>query len=74
MNHRHLNSEKGYSSAAIDDIISRGGLADWVELRTAAASDHRILDRIIRVCAPRLVDPYEQRYHLWNYHARHARV
>ena len=74
MNHRHLNSGESYSSAAIDDIISRGGLKDWADLKAAARRDPRILDRIIRVCAPRLADPYEQRYHLWNYHAQHAHI
>ena len=72
MTHRHINSGKELSSAAIDDIIGRGSLADWGELKRAARLDARVLDRIIRVCAPRLADPYEQRYHLWNYHARHA--
>ena len=32
MNHRHINSGKELSSAAIDDIIGRGSLADWGEL------------------------------------------
>ena len=72
MNHRHINSSKELSSAAIDDIIGRGSLADWGELKRAARLDARVLERIIRVCAPRLADPYEQRYPLWNYHARHA--
>lgn len=32
MTHRHINSGKELSSAAIDDIIGRGSLADWGEL------------------------------------------
>ena len=31
MTHRHINSGKELSSAAIDDIIGRGSLADWGE-------------------------------------------
>lgn len=72
MNHRHINSTGTYSSAEIDDIIGRGGLVDWVELKDAAQRDPEILERIVKVCMPRLADPYEQRYHLWSYHAQHA--
>lgn len=72
MKHRHLNSDESYSSAAIDDIIGRGGREDWTKLDAAAKRDPKILERILKVCAPRLADPGEQRYHLWSYHARHT--
>ena len=47
MLHRHITSV-GYSSAAIDDIISRGSLRDWTEMRDAALADSEIMQRIGR--------------------------
>jgi len=64
MLHRHITSV-GYSSAAIDDIISRGSLRDWVEMRDAALADSEIMQRIGRIARAWAIDPYEQRYHLW---------
>jgi len=72
MDHRHLKTCETYSCAAIDDVIARGRRSDWQALRDAAASDHAILMKILRVCAAKVSDPYEQRYHLWRYHAEHA--
>lgn len=72
MQHRHL-SVQGYTVAAIDDVIDRGGRQDWAELRRAAQGDPLILARILRVCAPRAADPYAQRHHLWRHYAvRHS--
>ena len=65
MLHRHLN-HSGWTLAAIDDVIARGRLRDWKELRDAAAIQTEIRDRILRVSAPHLSDPYAQRYHFWN--------
>ena len=70
--HRHLVSTEVPSLAAVDDIIDRGGVEDWRELKACAERDKSILDKIIKVCAQRISDPYAQRYHLWNYYARHA--
>jgi len=64
--HRHLNHE-GFSLAAIDDIISRGGRGDWIELREATA-DPAIARKILQVCRARTDDPYAQRYHLWRHY------
>jgi len=72
MEHRHLISDGVYSCAAIDDVIGRGSRADWAELRLAADADHSLLAKILRVCGPKVSDPYEQRYHFWKYHAEHA--
>jgi len=72
MNHRHLESSQGYSCAAIDDVIGRGSRRDWTALRFAADADRSLLEKILRVCAVKVSDPYEQRYHLWKYHAEHA--
>lgn len=71
MNHRHIDSGE-WTLAAIDDTIDRGRRADWSELLFAADADRSILEKILRVCAAKVADPYEQRYHLWKYHAEHA--
>jgi hypothetical protein len=69
MLHRHLN-HSDWTLAAIDDVIARGRLDDWKELRDAAASQGEIRDRILRVAKPHLSDPYAQRYHFWNIYVR----
>ena len=73
MKPRHIETSKQYSSAAIDDIIERGRLADWHELREAADKDSVIIDKILRICKARCVDPYAQRYHLWRLYAEQHR-
>lgn len=70
--HRHIVEGETLSLAAIDDIIDRGGVSDWRDLKRSADRDCQIVAKIIKVCAPRVADPYAQRYHLWNYYARHA--
>jgi len=72
MIHRHLNFREVYSCAAIDDVIGRGSRTDWARLRIAADADRSLLAKILRVCMAKVSDPYEQRYHLWKYHAEHA--
>ena len=69
MLHRHLNHSE-WTLAAIDDVIARGRLADWKELRDAAATRKVIQERILRVSKPHLSDPYAQRYHFWNFYVR----
>ena len=69
MQHRHL-AHSEWTLAAVDDAIARGRLGDWKELRDAAASQERVRDRILRVCAARLADPAEQRYYFWDYYVR----
>jgi hypothetical protein len=69
MLHRHLN-HSDWTLAAIDDVIARGRLDDWKQLRDAAARSVEIYARILRVCAAHLDDPYAQRYHFWNLYAR----
>lgn len=71
MVHRHLNRH-GYATAAIDDIIDRGGRDDWAELRDALPADPEVRRRVLRVCAARRGDPYAQRYHLWRQYAERA--
>lgn len=70
--HRHILEGEVPSLAAIDDIIDRGGVDDWRDLKDRADRDRPIVAKIVKVCASRISDPYAQRYHLWNYYARHA--
>ena len=65
MRHRHLNHEN-FTSAAIDDVISRGNWCDWAELRRAALDDRAVLDRISRVCAAFAHDSTAQRHQFWR--------
>ena len=58
--------------AAIDDIIDRGGVEDWRGLKNRADADVSLVEKIRKVCAAKISDPYAQRYHLWNYYAQHA--
>ncbi|MBN8915076.1 MAG: hypothetical protein J0I31_05705 [Rhizobiales bacterium] len=73
MRHRHLNHQR-YTLAAIDDVIERGRMRDWLDLRDAARQRPELFDMIVRVCAPRLSNPYAQRYHFWNNYARSRRA
>lgn len=65
MEHRHLNHQQ-LTLAAIDDIIARGTMQDWQELRLALKRDPALKKKIQRVCQPYLADPYNQRHHFWN--------
>ena len=69
MLHRHLNHQQ-FSLAAIDDVIARGKRRDWAELRLAALEDRAILEKIVRVCRARVVDPSAQLYQFWMQYAR----
>jgi len=45
------------------------------EQQAAVAPDFTaLLDRIERVCAPQLLDPYAQRHHFWMNHVRNRRA
>ena len=72
MEHRHLN-HSGFTLAAIDDIISRGKLADWLDLRRASLQDPAIIDKIEKICRRQIQDPYAQRYHFWSNYAKRQR-
>ena len=73
MLHRHLNHQD-FTLAAIDDVISRGRWGDWADLRRAALQDRSLLDKVERICRPKLVDPYAQRYHFWMHYAERRRA
>jgi hypothetical protein len=68
MQHRHLNHQD-FTLAAIDDVIARGYLADWDELRSAMLSQPAIRAKVLRVCDAHLFDPYTQRYSFWKHYA-----
>jgi len=72
MQHRHLNHQR-YTLAAIDDVISRGRWADWVDMRRALRDDQPLLDRIERVCRAHVPDPYAQRHHFWMHYVQACR-
>jgi hypothetical protein len=67
MLHRHITDTQPHSLVAIDDIISRGDLADWLELRDALEANPDLTISIQRVCANYIHDQSEQRYHFWNF-------
>ncbi len=69
MLHRHLN-HSDWTLAAVDDIIARGRLDDWKELRDELAHREDVRRRVLRVCAAYLADPYAQRYHFWDHYVR----
>jgi hypothetical protein len=71
--HRHLNHQ-ALALAAIDDIIARGGRSDWEERRDAVRGVPELSDKIRQVCAPKLIDPYAQRYHFWNRYVQERRT
>lgn len=73
MKHRRLNHE-GFTLAAINDIIARGKWDDWAELRMAVLADPALLDKVERICVPRIVDPYAQRYHFWMNYVKKRRA
>lgn len=49
MIHRHINN-KEYTLAAIDDVMSRGSLLDWLELRDAIKQDEEVAHRVKQMC------------------------
>lgn len=72
MFHRHIIESEIPSLAAIDDIIYRGGVEDWRELKARVDADTSLVAKVLRVCAAKIADPYAQRYHLWDYYAKRA--
>lgn len=70
MKHRHLQEQSELSSAAIDDIIERGGWEDWLALRDRTETDRPTAERVLRVCEARGGDPYAQRHRLWRIYAK----
>jgi hypothetical protein len=67
--HRHLN-HSDWTLAAVDDVIARGRMEDWKQLRDVAARQADVRQRILQVCAVHRANPYAQRYHFWDFYVR----
>lgn len=67
MIHRHINIDikKDLPLEAIDDIISRGDMLEWIGLRDYVMGHPEALSDIIKICKHYIADPYEQKYHFW---------
>mgnify|MGYP000917000936 CR=1 FL=1 len=66
MEHRHLN-HTNFTLSAIDDIISRGKMTDWIELRNYLHSNFKdAKEKILKICKAYQSDKYAQRYHFWR--------
>ena len=50
MFHRHIDP-KGWTLAKIDDVIGRGDLAAWLELRDALGADAGLLPKIHKIAS-----------------------
>jgi len=78
MKHRHINVDinKGLPLEAIDDIISRGDMPEWIELRDYGLRHPEILDdiNIIKICRHYIAYPYQQKYHFWYNLALHFKA
>jgi hypothetical protein len=69
MIHRHLR-HGGLSLAAIDDIVVRGGLDDWLGLRAALRADPALAGRALEMFRRRQSDAgSSQRYAFWVHYA-----
>lgn len=73
MRHRHLTDDAGFCSPAVDDIISRGLLQDWIGLRDAVMENPQLLDVIEKVCLAFADDPSAQRHRFWLNHVNFRR-
>jgi hypothetical protein len=56
--------------AAVDDIIVRGKLVDWIELRSAVRSDRDLAGHVQGMCQQRLEkdEHPSQRHYFWRYY------
>jgi len=70
MKHRHLTHEQ-FTLTAIDDVIARGKRHDWAELRRVMLTERSVREKVLRVCAAHIDNPYAQRYHFWKQYAEH---
>lgn len=66
MQHRHLNTRE-YSLAAIDDIITRGNMCDWIEMRDALQQCPALADDVRKVCTHgvQMEEADTMRYAFW---------
>ncbi len=73
MRHRHL-SDDTLTAAAIDDIVARGSMADWIRLRDAIRADAALARRTSEIARAAVEHDRDQRRLFWAmYAARYAR-
>lgn len=66
MRHRHIET-KEYTLAAIDDVIERGLLRDWLELRGAVQSSTAVASNVRRICEhQKMCSDFPSRYIFWS--------
>lgn len=63
MKHRHIDTQE-FTLAAIDDIITRGGHQDWLELRDAINLSPEIAAKVKKICE-HFIDLNDQNYNFW---------
>lgn len=65
MFHRHIDP-KGWTLARIDDVIGRGDLGAWLELRDAVRADARLLPKIRQIASHGAIRGEDiDAYHFW---------
>jgi len=66
MRHRHIETNE-YTLAAIDDVIERGLLRDWLELRDAVRSSGTVASHVRQICEHQKVrSDFPSRYIFWS--------
>ena len=69
MEHCRLTAHVGtLTVAAIDSVIERGALSDWIELRAAALARPKVFADLRRLCQLRsaeLYDPFVDGHRAW---------
>ena len=63
MRHRHLDTQE-FTLAAIDDIIDRGKMKDWLELRDALRATPKLAEAVRHICRHH-EDDQNIRYNFW---------
>jgi hypothetical protein len=66
MRHRHIVTRE-YTLTAIDDVIERGLLHDWLELRDAVCSSSAVANDVRQVCERQKTrSDFPSRYIFWS--------
>lgn len=72
MQHRHI-APTTLTAAAIDDIIARGAMADWIALRDRVRADPALARRTASLASAAMEDEGDIRRRFWaDYASRHA--
>lgn len=65
MFHRHLDAS-GYTLAAIDDVIERGMLDDWLDLAQALRDDPEVKAKVRHIVAARTGEQATIHHAFWR--------